>query len=83
MMDNKNKPLTPENKEELYGMLYEFDTHIRSMHDMLGKAFEEMDDISWGDEFILLSNYHFILGMLMARYDTIDQLLAAQARQEA
>ena len=80
-MNEIKNPFMPNNKEELYGILYEFDTQVRSMSEILKVSFKQVDNIPI-EELLILSNYQFLLGMLESKYDRLDRILSEKAQTE-
>ena len=65
----------PENKEELYGILYEFDDQIRAMAKMLNEY--DGHDTSMVENAWLIVYTTYLCG-LMKCYNEFDQFLARQ-----
>lgn len=67
----------PENREELFSIIYEFDSQVRAIDKMIEDY--DKDDLTNFDK-NLLKAYRNILGLLKDEYDHVDRMLAFQMK---
>ena len=65
-----------EDREQLYGLLYEFDDRTKAMKALLEKYLKNNQSSMDTHELYLVQSYHDYLTFLEAKYEQIDQWLS-------